>query len=65
MANIQRSINLKEGVALELRLDVANLFNHQFLGTPNESVTNSQFGQITSTGPSNARFIVIQGHISF
>jgi hypothetical protein len=65
MANIQRAINLKEGVALELRLDAANLFNRQFLGTPNESVTSSQFGQITSTGPSNARFITIQGHIRF
>jgi hypothetical protein len=65
LANIQRKINIKEGVALELRLDAANLFNHQFLGTPSESVTSSQFGQITSTGPSNARFITIQGHLRF
>ena len=64
MANIQREIALKEGVALELRLDVANLFNHQFLGTPNETVTSSQFGQITAT-QDNARFITIQGHIRF
>ena len=64
VANIQRSINIKDGVALELRLDAANLFNHQFLGTPNESVTNPQFGQITST-INNARFITIQGHIRF
>jgi hypothetical protein len=65
VANIQRSIKIKDGVALQLRLDAANLLNHQFLGTPNESVTNSQFGQITSTGPSQARFITIQGHIQF
>jgi len=64
MANIQREINIKQGVALELRLDVANLFNHQFLGTPNETVTSSQFGQITST-QDQARFITIQGHIRF
>jgi hypothetical protein len=64
MANIQRVINIKEGVALELRLDAANVFNHQFLGTPNVSVTSSQFGQITST-INNARFITIQGHIRF
>jgi hypothetical protein len=64
MANIQRAINIKEGVALELRLDAANLFNHQFLGTPNETVTSSQFGQITST-INNARFLTIQGHIRF
>lgn len=64
MANIQRVIEIKEGVALELRLDAANLFNHQFLGTPNESVTSSQFGRITST-QDNARFLTIQGHIRF
>jgi len=64
MANIQRAIKIREGVALELRLDAANLFNHQFLGTPNESVTNSQFGQITST-QDQARFLTIQGHIRF
>jgi hypothetical protein len=64
MANIQREINIKEGLALELRLDIANLFNHQFLGTPNETVTSSQFGQITST-QDNARFITIQAHIRF
>jgi Carboxypeptidase regulatory-like domain len=64
MGNIQRVIPLKEGVSLELRLDAANVFNHQMLGTPNETVTNSQFGQISST-QDNARFIDIQGHITF
>lgn len=64
MGNIQRSIPLKEGVVLELRFDAANVFNHQMLATPNESVTNSQFGQITST-QDNARFLDIQGHIRF
>jgi len=64
MANIQREIKIKEGVALELRFDAANVFNHQMLGTPNETVTSSQFGQITAT-QDNARFLDIQGHIRF
>jgi Carboxypeptidase regulatory-like domain len=63
-ANVQRSFKIKEGVALELRFDAANVFNHQNLGTPNETVTSSQFGQITAT-QNNARFVDIQGHISF
>ena len=64
MATIQRALKIREGVALELRLDAANAFNHQMLGTPNETVTSSQFGQITST-QDNARFLDIQGHIRF
>lgn len=63
-ANVQRAFKIKEGVALELRFDAANVFNRQNLATPNETVTSSQFGQITST-QNNARFVDIQGHISF
>jgi hypothetical protein len=64
MGSVKKSITIKEGVALELRADAANLFNRQMLGTPNTTVTNSQFGQITST-QDNARFITIDGHIRF
>jgi hypothetical protein len=64
MASVKRAITIKEGVALELRLDAANVFNHQMLAAPNTTVTSSQFGQITST-QNNARFISIQGHIRF
>jgi hypothetical protein len=64
MGSVKKTITIKEGVALELRADAANLFNRQMLGTPNTTVTNSQFGQITST-QDNARFITIDGHIRF
>jgi hypothetical protein len=64
MGSVKKSITIKEGVALELRADVANLFNRQMLGTPNTTVTNSQFGQISGT-QDNARFITIDGHIRF
>ena len=64
MASVKKSITIKEGVALELRAVVANLFNRQMLGTPNTTVTSPNFGQITST-QDNARFITIDGHIRF
>jgi hypothetical protein len=68
-ANIQRNFRIKEGVTFQARFDVYDLFNRQLLGTPNESVTNSQFGFITSSlgsnGSGNTRWIDIQGHISF
>ncbi len=64
MGSVKKTITIKEGVALELRADAANLFNRQMLGTPNTTVTNSQFGQISGT-QDNARFITIDGHIRF
>jgi hypothetical protein len=64
MASVKKSIPIKEGVALDLRADVANLFNRQMLGTPNTTVTSLNFGQVTST-QDNARFITIDGHIRF
>lgn len=64
MSNIEREFKIREGVSFEARLDANNLFNHQTLGVPNTSVTNSQFGQVSST-LLNARWIDIQGHIRF
>jgi hypothetical protein len=64
MGSLKKSIPIKEGVGLELRANVANLFNRQMLGTPNTTVSSLNFGQITST-QDNARFITIDGHIRF
>lgn len=64
MASVQKAISLREGVALELRFDAANALNHQMLGTPNETYTSSQFGQISST-QDNARFLTAQAHVRF
>lgn len=64
MLTAKKAINLKEGIALELRFDAANALNHQMLNTPNETYTSSQFGQITST-QDNARFLTAQAHVRF
>jgi Carboxypeptidase regulatory-like domain len=68
-ANVQRAFRIREGVSFEARFDVYDLFNHQILGVPNLSPTNSQFGLITSSaganGAGNARWLDIQGHIRF
>lgn len=64
MANVERTFKIHEGVTFETRFDANNLFNHQTLASPNTSVTNSQFGQVTSTDE-NARWLDIQGHIRF
>jgi hypothetical protein len=63
-ANVERSFEIREGVNLQMRLDANNLFNHQTLGVPNTSVTNSQFGQITGT-LDNPRMLDVQAHIRF
>jgi hypothetical protein len=64
MANVERSFKISEGVHFSMRFDANNLFNRQTLASPNTTVTSTQFGQITGT-LANARWIDIQGHISF
>lgn len=64
MANMKREFKIREGVNFEARFDANNLFNHQTLAGPNVSPTNSQFGWVTGTND-NARYVDIQGHISF
>ena len=48
---------------------VYDLFNHQILGVPNTSVTNSRFGYVTGStgadGAGNVPWIDIEGHIRF
>jgi hypothetical protein len=45
--------NVHEGVNLELRLEAFNAFNHPVFGTPDTTVGDDTFGQIsyTSVGP--------------
>jgi len=44
---------LRESMNLEIRLEAKNVFNHPVFGTPNTSVDDPSFGQIsyTSVGP--------------
>lgn len=69
LANIKREFPITERVHFEARFDVYNLFNRQLVGAPSTTVTSPQFGQVTANGSSNgagnARWLDIQGHISF
>jgi len=68
-ANVQRNFHIWERVNLETRFDVYNLLNRQVIGSPQTSVTNAQFGEVTSdggaNGSGNARWLDIQGHLRF
>jgi hypothetical protein len=64
MANVERTFKIREGINFQMRFDANNLFNRQTLASPNTSVTSTQFGQVSGT-LENARWIDIQGHISF
>lgn len=44
-----KNFPIKERMNLQLRLESFNAFNHTQWGTPNNNISNSQFGQITST----------------
>lgn len=45
---LTKDIRVREGQSLMLRLDVYNVFNHPQFGYPNQSVTSTTFGQISS-----------------
>jgi hypothetical protein len=61
--SVSRNIRFKERYTFNMRLDVLNVFNHSFPANPNQTPTNSQFGQITGAAANLNRFIQIQGHI--
>lgn len=46
--SLRRSFNLKEGVNLQFRTDIFNIFNHPNFGDPNNRLTQSTFGQATT-----------------
>jgi hypothetical protein len=46
--SIRRSFNLKEGVNLQFRSDIFNIFNHPNFGDPNNRLTQATFGQATT-----------------
>jgi len=66
-ANVARDFHIVERVNFEASFSAFNLFNHIDLGATNTSVTNSQFGWVTSDGSpgSVGRWVVIQGRFKF
>jgi hypothetical protein len=68
-ASLQRRVDLSERLHFEARCEAYNLLNRQVLGTPNTTVTATNFGRITADGSSNGagngRWISIQGRLRF
>jgi hypothetical protein len=46
--SVRRSFNLKEGVNLQFKTDIFNIFNHPNFGDPNNRLTQATFGQATT-----------------
>ncbi|MGB6858320.1 MAG: carboxypeptidase regulatory-like domain-containing protein [Terracidiphilus sp.] len=63
--NIMKVTPIKEGVNFEMRLEALDVFNRTVAGGPNTTPTSTQFGQVTSDLYSSARWVQIQGKITF
>jgi len=61
--SISKHFTIREGVALELKGDAFNLFNHTQFENPNLSVADPGFGQISTTYP--ARILQLALHLRF
>jgi len=61
--NIGKTFRIREGVGLQIRIDIFNAFNHANWGDPNADVTSSLFGRITTT--SDARSMQIAARLAF
>jgi hypothetical protein len=65
--SLQRTFPLPEKMSLEATFNAYNIFNHQILGTPNTTLTSTNFGQVTGDGwpNSSGRWLSIQGRLRF
>jgi hypothetical protein len=62
-ASIAKNWKFQEHYGLQFRWEMFNAFNHTSYNTPNNDPTSSNFGQITSRGPTPPR--VMQGGLKF
>jgi len=58
--SIAKQFFIREAMNFEVRLEAQNAFNHPVFGTPNTSVDDPSFGQIsyTSVGPRQIQLAV-------
>jgi hypothetical protein len=64
-ANIQREFRLREGLAFQLKADFINLINRTQFANPNLNPTSTDFGRVTANSSSTARFVLLQGRLTF
>ncbi len=63
--NIQRQFRLREGVLLELRLDVLDLFNRSSFNGPVTDPFSTNFARVVGHSANTNRFLQIQARIRF
>jgi hypothetical protein len=63
--NIVKSIPIRERAKFEMRFECMNLLNRNIIGGANTTTTSPQFGQVTSDQGAFARWIQIQGRVTF
>ncbi len=61
---VQKSIVVREGISFKVQGEFYNAFNRTHFGTPNTTVTSTQFGSITGTFL-NPREVQISGRFTF
>jgi hypothetical protein len=63
--NVVKNLAIRERMKMELRFECMNIFNRNIIGAANTSPTSTQFGQVTSDQGAFARWIQIQGRLTF
>jgi hypothetical protein len=58
--NLGKSIQIREQMALQLRLDMFNALNHTNWGSPGTDINNSLFGRITSAGAARSMQLALR-----
>jgi hypothetical protein len=64
-ANVQREFRFKEEFALQLRLDMLNVFNRSQFAAPVVDPVSTNFGRVTSHTATTMRFLLVQARLRF
>ncbi|MBL8179403.1 MAG: TonB-dependent receptor [Bryobacterales bacterium] len=63
--NVQRDFRFNERAALQLRLDVLNVFNRSQFAAPVVDPFSTNFGRVTNHTATTMRFLLVQARIKF
>jgi len=63
--NVQREFRFKENLALQLRLDVLNVFNRSQFSAPVVDPVSTNFGRVTNHTATTMRFLLVQARLRF